>query len=325
MNLRVGILGTGGIATRHAAAITAVEGLQLVAAASRTREGAEAFAARFGGVAYPDADSMLGDAALDLLIVALPPGAHHGEVERAAAAGVNLLVEKPIALDLGQARAMVEASSGVVAACGFMYRFGGAVERWDELARAGTTGRAAHFSGSFHCNALHAPWWRSRAVSGGQMVEQLIHIVDLARHAMGRPSAVYARAANFGHRDVEGYDSDDLSAIVFGYDDGRVAALDASNLAIPGRWMKSWQIVAERATGLFADWNNAEIVTTLAGAVESEKVAATTDPFVAQLADLRDAIRERRAPRVPLGDGLSTLELVLAARRSADERREVLL
>jgi predicted dehydrogenase len=88
--------------------------------------------------------------------------------------------------------------------------------------------------------------------------------------------------------------------------------------------MKGWQIVAETAVGMFSDWNNAEIVLT-EGAVSSEKIAATTNPFVAQLIDLRDAIKNRRPPRVPLSDGLATLRMVLAARQSADERREVLL
>lgn len=324
MSLRVGVLGTGGIAARHAAAVAAVDGLELVAATSRSFETAQAFSARHGGTAYEQLDWMLGEAELDLLIVALPPGAHGGEVEKAAAAGVNLLVEKPISLDLGQARAMVEASERVVAACGFMYRFGGAVERWDALAAAGKTGIAGHFSGSFHCNALHAPWWRERKMSGGQMVEQLIHIVDLARSSLGMPSSVVARATNFHHRTVEGYDSEDMSAMIFGYDDGRMAVLHASNMAVPGRWMKGWQIVAEKATGIFADWNTAEIVRT-EDDIASERVAATTDPFVAQLTDMRDAIMQRRPPRVPLADGLETLRMVLAARQAADEGREVRL
>ena len=75
--------------------------------------------------------------------------------------------------------------------------------------------------------------------SGGQMVEQLIHIVDLARYQLGEPQCVYARASNFFHRDVERYDSDDLSAIVLGYDDGRLAVLNATNDAVPGRWTSS--------------------------------------------------------------------------------------
>ena len=79
------------------------------------------------------------------------------------------------------------------------------------------------------------------------MVEQLIHIVDLARHSLGMPQTVYARAANLFHRDVERYTGEDVSAIVLGYDDGRIGVLHATNVAIPGRWMKRWQIVAERA------------------------------------------------------------------------------
>ncbi|HEY9011940.1 MAG TPA: Gfo/Idh/MocA family oxidoreductase [Devosia sp.] len=324
MSLRVGVLGTGGIAVRHATALAQVEGLELVASASRSFAGAEAFAAKFGGRAHADFDHMLGDAELDLLIVALPPGAHAGEVEKAASAGVNLLVEKPIALDLGRGEAMVSASRGVVAACGFMYRFGDAVAQWDALRASGKVGRTGHFAGSFHCNALHAPWWRERAQSGGQMVEQLIHIVDLARENLGMPQTIYARAANLFHRTVEGYDGEDMSAVIFGYDDGRMAVLHASNAAVPGRWMKSWQVVAERATGLFTDWNNAELVMT-EGEVKSVRIAGTTDPFVAQLTDLRDAITEQRPPRVPLSDGLATLRMVLAARRSADLGREVML
>lgn len=322
--MRVGILGAGGIAARHAAAIAEVEGAELVAATSRSFETAEAFSARHGGAAYAGLERMLGEVALDLVIVALPPGAHAGEVERIAAAGVNLLVEKPIALDPSRARAMVAATEKVTAACGFMYRFGGAVERWTAMEAAGETGRAGHFSGSFHCNALHAPWWRDREMSGGQMVEQLIHIVDLQRSAMGMPSSVVARSANFRHAQTPGYSSEDMSAMIFGYADGRMAVLHASNIAVPGRWMKGWQIVAERATGIFADWNTAEIVRT-EGEVASEKVAATTNPFAAQIADLRDAIAARRPPRVPLSDGLATLQMVLAARRAADEKREVAL
>jgi predicted dehydrogenase len=157
------------------------------------------------------------------------------------------------------------------------------------------------------------------------MVEQLIHIADLARHSLGMPATVYARAANLFHRDVERYTGEDVSAIILGYEDGRVGVLHASNAAIPGRWMKGWQIVAARATGVFSDWNNAEIVTHGGGEPISELVKGAADPFVAQLIDVAAAIRETRAPLVPLSDGLDTLRIVLAARQSADERREVVL
>lgn len=320
MRLRLGILGPGGIGARHAkAATTLPDELELVAICGRDADKTEAFAATHGGVAYTDFGRMLDEAGLDLLIVALPPFAHAGQVEAAARAGVHLLVEKPIALDMERAAAMVEASRTVVAACGFMYRFGAAVERWE----ATDAGRALHFAGSFHCNALHAPWWPSLNKSGGQMVEQLIHLIDLARHSLGMPETVYARAANLGHRDVPGYDSEDVSAIVLGYGDGRVGVLHASNVAVQGRWMKQWQIVAERATGLFADWNTGEIFN--AAETPPEKVASERNVFEAQLADIAAAIWARRPPRVPLSDGFDSLRIALAARQSAEERREIVL
>jgi predicted dehydrogenase len=323
--LRVGLLGSGGIAARHAAAaVMLAEQLELVACCGRTEPNVAAFANRFGLTPFTNLHRMLDASRLDLLIVALPPDAHAGQVEEAARAGVHLLVEKPIALDMARARSMLDAVSkaGVIAACGFMYRFGAAVTRWDAAVAGGETGRAGLFTGQFHCNALHAQWWREQAKSGGQMVEQLIHIVDLARHHLGEPQSVYARAGNFFHRDVDRYDSDDVSAIVFGYDDGRVGVLNATNGAIPGQWHKSWQIVAERMTGRFTGWNTATLTHTV-GTPRSEEIDAQTDVFVAQLADVAAAIRERRKPQVPLVEGASTLRIVLAARQSAAERREL--
>jgi predicted dehydrogenase len=325
MTLRIGLLGPGGIGARHAAAIARLaDRMQLVACCGRDADSTAAFAARFGARPYTDFACMLDQSNLDLLIVALPPYAHSGEVEAAARAGIHLLVEKPIALDNDRAAAMVETSRDVVAACGFMYRFGAAVTRWDELAASGKTGIAGHFSGSFHCNALHAPWWRERARSGGQMVEQLIHIADLARHMLGMPQSVYARAANLFHTDVPGYDSEDVSAIILGYHNGRVGVLHASNAAVPGRWAKQWQIIAAGMTGIFTDFNTAELVTTVAEP-KFEHIAGTVDPFVAQLADLADAVAHKRRPRVPLSEGADTLRIVLAARQSADTRQEVAL
>jgi predicted dehydrogenase len=325
--LRVGILGCGGVAARHAAAMENIpEQMRLVACASRSDGSADAFAARFGATRYPNLSEMLSRASLDLLIVALPPFAHNGEVEKAASAGVNLLVEKPIALNVARAQSMVDAVAkhGVVGACGFMYRFGDAVLRWDQAAQQGGTGRVGMFIGQFHSNALHAPWWRERALSGGQMVEQLVHIVDLARHQLGMPESVYARSANFFHRTVERYDSDDVSAIVLGYGDGRIGALNATNGAVPGRWDKLWQIVAERMSGRFTGWNSG-VLTSTGESAGSEEIEGSTDVFVAQLLDIHGAIRHKRAPRVPLMQGEQTLRVVLAAQASAKQRCEIRL
>jgi predicted dehydrogenase len=320
--LRVGLLGCGGIAARHAGAIASLsERLELVACCGRDLDRTRAFAESHGGQAFVDLDRMI-DEGIDLLIATLPPYNRRGEIEHAAARGVNLLVEKPIALDMESANRMVAAveAAGVVAAIGFMYRFGDAVRRWREL----DTGPAGLYVGGYHCNALHAHWWRKRGQSGGQILEQAIHQIDLVRHLVGEPDSVYARYANLFHRDVPDYDVEDLSATIFGWDDGRIASLTASNIAIPGVWHKEWAIMAEHMTGRFTSWNDA-VLTHTADEVSSETIVGETDPFVAQLADVASAILERREPYIPLREGANTLRLALAAVESAREGWELRL
>jgi len=319
--MRVALLGCGGIAPRHVTAAKAL-GLDLVGCCGRDQARTEAFAADHGGEAFVDLDRMIDTVAPELLIATLPPFNRDGEIEHAAARGLHLLVEKPIALDMDAAERMVASveATGVVAAIGFMYRFGDAVRRW----RAHDTGTVAMYAGAYHCNALHAPWWREEAKSGGQILEQAIHQIDLIRHLVGEPDTVSARRANLFHRDVPGYDVEDMSAILFGWDDGRIATLNASNIATPGVWHKEWAVYAERLTGRFTSWNEAVLTATVAGA-EAEVIAGTSDPFTVQLADVVDAIRTKRAPAIPLAEGAATLRLALAARQAADERREIRL
>ena len=316
--MRLAILGPGGIAAKHAAAARAL-GHDLVASIGRDHARTGAFAAEHGGEAFTDLDRAIDATGPELLIVALPPFAHGGEVEHAATRGLHLLVEKPLGLSNDAAECMVAATGHVVAANGFMYRFGDAVAAW----RQADTGPAGLYAGSYHCNSLHTPWWRDKAKSGGQLVEQLIHQVDLIRHLVGDPDTVYARRANLFHRDVDGYSADDVSAVIFGWDDGRLATLNASNIATPGMWQKAWQVYAEGLTGHFAGWNDAVFTSTRDG--QARVVTGTTDVFQAQLADVVAAISHRRPPAVTLADGAKSLALALAAARSADEGQEVRL
>jgi predicted dehydrogenase len=321
--LRVALLGCGGIAGRHAGAIAALaERMELVGCVGRDPGRTSAFAAQHGGEPFVDLDRMIDAQAPELIVATLPPYSRHGEIEHAASRGVHLLVEKPIALDMDSAERMVEAveAAGVVAAIGFMYRHGDAVRAW----RAADTGPVGLYVGGYYCNALHAHWWRKRAMSGGQIIEQAIHQIDLIRHLVGEPDTVYARHSNLFHRDVADYDVEDLSSAIFGWEDGPIASLSASNIAIPGVWHKEWTIMAERMTGYFTSWNEA-VLTRTQGEVTSETIAGETDPFVAQLADVADAIAGKRQPYVPLREGARTLRLALAAVQSAREGRELRL
>src|SRR5439155_17343600 len=108
------------------------------------------------------------------------------------------------------------------------------------------------------------------------------------------------------------------------WDDGRLATLNASNIATPGKWQKQWSIFAERLTGRFDDWNKATFTSTSDGA-DIREISSELDVFVAQLENVASAIEEGHAPYVPLTEGAASLRLALAARRSADERGEIRL
>ena len=301
--------------------------MRLVACCGRDPSATAAFAARHGASAFTDFDAHAcrGDAGpadrRPAALRARRPGRGRGARRRATCWSRSRSRSTWTGPRRWSRRC---ATAGVVGACGFMYRFGEAVEAWD--AAAGRGRRAGHFSGQFHCNALHAPWWRERDKSGGQMVEQLIHIIDLARHALGMPQTrlcaggepLSPRRARLRRRGRE-RDHPRLRRRPH-----RRAARQQRRGA--GPLDQGWQIVAERMTGIFADWNNAELVRT-DGEVTSRphrrRRATSSSRSSRDVAARHPRAAASRACRSRTG--AASLRIALAARRSADERREVAL
>lgn len=325
--LRAGLLGCGGIAPRHAQAMAQLKDqVELVALCSRTEARARAFAEQYTAgraAVYRDYRTLLDRARLDLLVVCLPPFAHADEVELAAERGIHLLVEKPIALTSKKAWSMVQVAErfGIKTQVGFMYRFGAAVERLKTHVEPQAIGL---FSAHYFCNSLHAPWWRAREKSGGQVLEQIIHLFDLMRYWLGEPVTVYSRQSNFFHRDVPDYTVEDVSATVFNFANGALGVIGATNGAIPNRWIKEWRVVTPNLVAEFTDWNHATFTHTDATA-RVESIASDQDVFLLQIQDLLDAIRTGGETRTPLRQGAQSLELALAAVRSAEIQTEVKL
>jgi predicted dehydrogenase len=327
--IRVGILGCGGIAKKHASAILAMKDqLELAACCDIDAARAGAFAQEYtqgSAQVFSDHRKMYDTARLDLAVICLPPFAHTDEVGLAAQCGIHLLVEKPIALEHELAWRMVEQAeqAKIKTQVGFMYRFGAAVELLRQKQAAGETGRPGLFSASYACNSLHAPWWREREKSGGQLVEQIIHLFDLMRFLVGEPVRVFSRQANLFHQATPGYTSEDASATIVTFSGGALGVIYASNGAVPNQWNKEWRLVSERMVAEFADWNHARLIPTAPGAGEPEIVSADGDVFQAQLRDLVQAIQTGGETRTPLREGARSLDLVLAARRSSESGAEV--
>lgn len=321
--LRTAIVGCGGIASRHAQNLAAMsDKFRLVAFADNVEERAREFAVKYtndDAAVYKDYRDLFDRSLLDAVFICLPPFAHDGEVECAAQSGVHVFIEKPIALSSSAAWHMVEAaeSAGIVSQVGFMYRFGEAVGILKQMIESGEAGLAGLMSARYFCNALHAPWWRQRAKSGGQLVEQVIHMVDLMRYLMGEAATVYSVQRNLYHCGVPDYTVEDVSGTVISFQQGGIGVITATNNAIPGKWINDYKVVTARLSAEFSDANHA-VFTHTADEVRTEEVAIDADVFVRETVDFYDAILAGRPALTPLREGALSLDLALAARWSAE-------
>jgi predicted dehydrogenase len=261
------------------------------------------------------------------VLICLPPYGHTDEVELAARRGLHFLIEKPIALTSDDGWRMVAAAeaAGVKTQVGFMLRFGAAIDRFHSLQREGRTGETGLLTARYFCNALHAPWWRQREKSGGQLLEQVIHLLDLFRFLGGEPAAVFSRQDNLFHREVPGYTVEDVSATVVTFRNGALGLIAATNAAIPGKWTHDYRIVAGRMTAEFQGPNHATFTPTGDSAGTPIEITGEHDFRREQMLDFLRAIETGGKTRTPIREGAKTLDLALAASRSAAEGREITL
>jgi predicted dehydrogenase len=323
--LRTAILGCGSIAKRHADILATLDDVRLVGYCDQNVAAAQEFAKRYApGKVYEHWEPMFAELDLDLVYICLPPFAHADEVAHACRHGVHIFIEKPIALTSELARGMARdvSRSGVKCQVGFMYRFGEAA-LWLKERIGDPTGARAFMVARYSCNSLHSSWWRDRARSGGQLVEQAIHLLDLARFFLGEPEAVYSSQQNLFHAEVEGYTVEDASATVIRFPSTSLAVVAATNGAIPGRWDCDWRIVLPGLTADFADPNHATIHSTASAWPSVTTLASEKNMYRALTLDLLEAIRQDRPPAVPIEEGVRSLELALAATLSAQQQTEV--
>lgn len=319
--IRVAVLGIGNMGRGHLNELRRMEDVEIVALCSVPAAPALEYNAQ-NGVHYPvyeDFDKMLDEVPLDALYVCLPPFCHNGQIEKAAARGIHVFTEKPLALNLerGESIARAVAESGVYSQVGYHMRFGKAVRRVRELVESGVAGRATLFSANYECNDLHTPWWRDRNKSGGQILEQIIHLYDMAYYMMGDVDVVTGFIANICHQEVPGYTVEDTSSVSLRFKNGTLGCITASNNAIPGRWVGIFKIVFENMVVEFSDHNHCRIVYTREGnreeVFEGEETARYDEDryFI-------DVIQGKKPPFATIADGLVGLKIVSGACESSE-------
>ena len=254
--LRVGVVGAGFGGTVHAPAYALHPRFEVVAIASPSSAERVARERKIPH-AFRSVDEMLAGVELDVVSVASPPFDHERSVLAALAAGKHVLCEKPMALDVAQAHAMLTASerAGTVTAMVFEFRYVPAIIALKELIDNGHVGalrelEIARLSGDLLERNTARPrgWWFSRASGGGVANGTMPHFFDLANHLAGRPPQAthgLMRTANPRRTDADGTFESDVADGAFAlleYGGGLVArvsndsttAIDSTTVAVHG-------------------------------------------------------------------------------------------
>ncbi len=223
--VKLGFIGTGGMASAHMRNIKEnFDDAEFSAMCDISEDRAKQRAEEFGGNAYTDYRVMYDKEDLDAVYICTPPFAH-GEQERIACEqGIAMFIEKPIHSELEPAIIINEdiQRSGVITSVGYHWRYGGNAQNAKAMLEAEPQilGALGYWIGGLP----GTPWWRVRAQSGGQHVEQTTHIFDLARFLLGSDGkTVHGVAASGTMTDVENYDVDDISMVNIEFKNGTVA------------------------------------------------------------------------------------------------------
>lgn len=193
--IRFALIGSGGIAQTHIQAFARNTLAKLVAVADVRRESAEAVGASVQCLAFGSVEELLqSDCEFDAAIVCTPPNTHASICGKLADAGIHVLCEKPIALDLSEATKMIEHAdrNKTVLTMASKFRYTSDMIYAKQLVTSGVLGEVLLFENTFAGHVDMSKRWNSnRSISGGGvLIDNGAHSVDIVRYLLGPLSSI---------------------------------------------------------------------------------------------------------------------------------------
>jgi myo-inositol 2-dehydrogenase / D-chiro-inositol 1-dehydrogenase len=315
VTVRIGLIGAGAVGTRHARVLSGFDDVELAVVHDPHRPAAMVLAEQFGAAVSDDVPGLL-SSGLDAVWLCVPPGAH-GELDLAVVrAGLPLFVEKPLAADLPVAEAVAAAvaDAGLPTATGYHWRHLDTVAH----ARSLLAGTATRLAAARWWSTTPPPlWWSRQDLSGGQVVEQATHVLDVLRVLAGEVAEVSAAAAP---STSEGRDVPDATAAVLRFESGAVGTVSTS-CVLPVLTAAGVDLVAD---GLSLNLTESSLSVRSADGSEEVREPAT-DPRTAVDRAFVDVLcgRPVSPALVDVGEALRTHRLAWAIRESARTGRPV--
>ena len=340
--VNVGLIGSQFISAIHAESLQRCAAARIVAAASPTRAHVDAFTKKFGiPRAFTDYRQMLDLDELDMVVIGAPNHLHCQMTLDAAAAGKQVVCEKPLCMNLAEADRMIAACRQ--ANVKLMYAeelcFAPKYVRLKQLLDSGALGQPTLLKQSEKHDGPHAPhFWDIERSGGGVTMDMGCHAIEFFRWILGRPkiTSVYAQMSTQVHGSRTR--GDDNSILILQFDNGCVAMAEESWTKLGGMDDRA-EVYGSKGVA-YADLlhgNSIETYSTIGYDYAVEKAGSTVGwsftiyeeawnyGFPQEMAHFVDCVQNDKPPSVTGEDGRAVLEVIFAAYESAGTGRKVKL
>lgn len=336
-HLRVAVVGLGMAHKPHLQSLRELGGLAEIAAChapSAARR--EEFSGKNPDLPVAvDLDVMLRDKSIDAVVLLTPPTTHLDLVERCAAAGKHVLLEKPVEVSVERALRAVEIMERAQLTLGVVlqHRFRAAAQKLRKLVQSGESGRLLSASAAIR-------WWRppeyfaqpGRGMKardgGGVLLTQAIHTLDLFQSLTGPITRVAAMAKTSPLRRI---DTEDIAVAAIEFHNGAVGTIDATTVSYPG-FPERIELACENGTAVLAaeslevfwkDGRHDRHEGSSAGGGGADPMAFSHEAHKALITDFLKAVRDRREPFVSGREAVKVQVLIEAMLQSSKEGRAV--
>ncbi len=323
--MRIGVVGAGFMGGVHLRAYAGMPEVEVVGVADVRPETAATAAASVGARPYASYEALVAAEDVDLVDICLPTAYHRDLTVRAAREGKHVIVEKPLARNLEDAEAMIEAFSdnGGRLFVGHVVRFFPEYVRIKQMISAGDLGTVGVARTSRRSPFLTGwnDWYADWRLSGGVLLDLVIHDFDFLRWSLGEVERVYARGV-LGRE----FNRLDYALVTLRFAAGAIAHVEG-HWGYPGPFNYSIEVAGSRA--MVEASNTTPGPVRLEGGMldpgESPDIEVGKSPYQAELEHFVRCAATGEEPVVDARDAYEALRIGLAAAESAATGRPVTL
>ncbi len=327
--MRVGIVGTGFMGRTHAAAWQQTPA-EICGFVGQSAESVQELAHQYHAQVYPSLAAML--PAVDVVDICTPTHLHYEMVLAAAAAGKDIVCEKPLARTVAQAEEMIAVceAAGVKLLVAHVVRFFPEYAQAQAQIAAGEIGRPAIIRlkrGTFQPKKAADNWFVDFEKSGGMMLDLMIHDFDYARWVAGEVKTVYAQSVGNSHAGA----AVDHGLAILTHESGALSHVEGSWAYPPPLFRTRLEIAGSNGWLRHDSGENAALgiyLHEMPGQGEAPDVPLPgspllEDPYLTQIKSFYAHLADGTPTAVSARDGLAALKIALAAIESAATGRPV--